>query len=113
MSHSVYVWFCAAPSDLKRDPSRPSWWAPVREGSAVDVNSPLKKQKFQTKKPSRYTPGAGLVPAEAPVAVLAPTIVPGVSGVSQSNLPMSLPGPSSSGVRPLAHNDQQPFLDRR
>ena len=94
----------AASSDVKRDQSRLSWWAPVREGSAVDIHSPLKKHKFQAKKPSRYTPGAGLVPAEAPVSVLAPSIVPGVSSVPQSTL--------SGTVRQRPQTDQQ-FQDHR
>lgn len=66
------------------------------------MNSPLKKQKFQAKKPTRYTPGAGLVPAEAPVSSLTPTIQ-GVSGVSQSSLPLPLPaGPTGPLGRPLS-----------
>lgn len=67
------------------------------------MNSPLKKQKFQAKKPTTYTPGAGLVAAEAPVSALAPTIVSGVSGVS---------GVSAAPVRSRSVADQQ-FSDHR
>ncbi|KAK3927248.1 Ubiquitin carboxyl-terminal hydrolase 28 [Frankliniella fusca] len=79
-----------ASSDVKREHPRPSWWVPSREGSATDINLPLKKQKFQAKKPSRYTPGAGLVPAEAPMSSL--TTFPGIPTVSQPSLPLPLPG---------------------
>lgn len=100
IQHLISWLHVAVASDLKRDVSRPSWWAPVREGSAIDVNSPLKKQKFQAKKPTTYTPGAGLVAAEAPVLALAPTIVSGVSGVS------------AAPVRSRSVADQQ-FSDHR
>lgn len=82
------------------------------------MSSPLKKHKFHAKKPTRYTPGAGLVPGLVPAEASLPPPLPPPALAAAPPPPAhpSLPRASSSAARHRSQSQagpEHPFSDLR